>query len=366
MLERLEGIEQRYILLEERLSDPAVVNDRERYTKYVREHGDLSKIVDVYRTYRQVLSELSESRDLLSDKDPDIKELARSEVESLTARTEALESELKTLLIPKDPNDEKNVILEIRAGTGGEEAGLFAGDLFRMYSRFAEANRWKVELMTAHAGDTGGFKEVIAMIQGKNAYSRLKYESGTHRVQRVPATEAQGRIHTSAVTVAVLPEAEEVEVDIDPGDIKVDVYRSSGPGGQSVNTTDSAVRVTHLPTGLVVTCQDEKSQHKNKAKALKVLRARLYDLQIREQNDKISQARKNQVGSGDRSERIRTYNFPQGRVTDHRIGLTLYRLDQVLQGDLDEIVDGLTTHYQAQALQNMESDGTQSTSVDHT
>ena len=366
ILDRLEGIEQRYVQLEERLSDPAVVKDRERYTKYVREHGDLSKIVSVYRVYRQTLSELSGSRDLLADRDPGIKELARNEVEALTERAATLEAELKTLMIPKDPNDEKNVILEIRAGTGGEEAGLFAGDLFRMYSRFAEANRWKVELMSAHVGDTGGFKEVVAMIQGKNAYSRLKYESGTHRVQRVPSTEAQGRIHTSAVTVAVLPEAEDVEVYIDPGDIKVDVYRSSGPGGQSVNTTDSAVRITHLPTGLVVTCQDEKSQHKNKAKALKVLRARLYDLQIREQNERISLTRKNQVGSGDRSERIRTYNFPQGRVTDHRIGLTLYRLDQVLQGDLDEIVDGLTTYYQAQALQNTESDGTQSISMDHT
>ena len=366
MLERLEGIEQRYVQLEERLSDPAVVNDRERYTKYVREHGDLNKIVAAYREYRTVLGELSESRELLSDKDPEIKELARNEVEVLTARTEALEKELKTLLIPKDPNDEKNVILEIRAGTGGEEAGLFAGDLFRMYSRFAEASHWKVELMSAHTTDSGGFKEVIAMIQGKNAYSRLKYESGTHRVQRVPTTETQGRIHTSAVTVAVLPEAEEVEVHIDPGEIKVDVYRSSGPGGQSVNTTDSAVRVTHLPTGLVVICQDEKSQHKNKAKALKVLRARLFDLQTQEQNDRISLDRKNQVGSGDRSGRIRTYNFPQGRITDHRIGLTLYRLEQVLQGDLGEIVDELTTYYQTQALQHAESDVSQNTAVDHT
>lgn len=355
MFERLEGIEKRYQELEDQLGRPEVVNDRERYPKYVREHAELGKIVAAYREYKQVAEELEQSRELLSDRDPGIKELAKNEIETLTARQEQLARQLKKLLVPKDPNDDKNVILEIRAGTGGEEAGLFAGDLFRMYNRYAEAKGWQVEIMDVHWTDSGGIKEVIVMVKGKGVFSHLKYESGTHRVQRVPATEAQGRIHTSAVTVAVLPEAEDVEVHIDPNDIQVDVYRSSGPGGQSVNTTDSAVRITHLPSGLVVTCQDEKSQHKNKAKALKVLRARLYDLQLREQNEKISQERRSQVGSGDRSERIRTYNFPQGRVTDHRIGLTLYKLDQVLQGDLDEIIDELAASYQAQALQNAES-----------
>jgi peptide chain release factor 1 len=352
MFERLHGIEKRYMELESLLSDPEVVSNRELYPAYLREHSELGKIVEAYRQYMSLSEELEQSKELLSDSDPEIKELARAEVDSIGEKLESLELEIKKLLIPKDPNDDKNVILEIRAGTGGEEASLFAGDLFRMYSRYAENKRWKIELMDAHWTDSGGIKEVIAMVRGQAAYSHLKYESGTHRVQRVPATEAQGRIHTSAVTVAVLPEAEDVEVHIDPNDINVDVYRSSGPGGQSVNTTDSAVRITHLPSGLVVTCQDEKSQHKNKAKAMKVLRARLYDLQLRQQNEKISQERKSQVGSGDRSERIRTYNFPQGRVTDHRIGLTLYKLDQVLQGALDEIIDELATFYQAQALQN--------------
>ncbi len=365
LLERLIGFEQRYIELEQLLSDPSVVSERELFTKYAREHSDLGKIVTVYRGYRQVLSELDESRELLSDSDHEIKELARKEIETLTIQKEEMESELKKLLIPKDPNDEKNVLLEIRAGTGGEEAALFAGDLFRMYSRYAEARRWKIEIMSVHWTDSGGFKEVIAMATGNAAYSHLKYESGTHRVQRVPSTETQGRIHTSAVTVAVLPEAEEVEVEVDPGDLKVDVFRSSGPGGQSVNTTDSAVRLTHVPTGLVVICQDEKSQHKNKAKALKVLRARLYDIQMNEQNEKIAQDRKSQVGSGDRSERIRTYNFPQGRITDHRIGLTLYKLDQVLAGDLDEIINELAAYYQGQAIEHAEADLPESASVDH-
>jgi peptide chain release factor 1 len=367
MLERLEDFEQRYLELEKLLSDPVVVSDRELYTRYAREHSDLGKIVAAYREYRQVLNEIQESRELLSDSDHEIKELARREIEVLTRRKEGLEVKLKSLLIPKDPNDEKNVILEIRAGTGGEEASLFAGDLFRMYSRYAESRRWKVEMLSGSWTDSGGFKEVIAMIKGPDVYSHLKYESGTHRVQRVPTTEAQGRIHTSAVTVAVLPEAEDVEVNIDTSDLKFDVFRSSGPGGQSVNTTDSAVRLTHLPTGLVVICQDEKSQHKNKAKALKVLGARLYDLQLREQNDKISQDRKNQVGSGDRSERIRTYNFPQGRFTDHRIGLTLYKLDQVLAGDLDDIINELAAFYQAQAIENAESEShiEENVSLDH-
>jgi peptide chain release factor 1 len=354
MFEKLIGVEERFVDVEKLLSDPKIVQDREAYQKYVREHGELNKIVTVYRQYKQTLQALEDSQELLKDADPEIKELARDEIAGLTRDKETLEIELKTLLLPKDPNDSKNVILEIRAGTGGEEAALFAGDLFRMYSRYAETRGWKVEIMTHHPTGVGGLKEVIAMINGQGAYSVFKYESGIHRVQRVPTTEAQGRIHTSAVTVAVLPEAEEVDIAIDTSEIKVDVYRSTGPGGQSVNTTDSAVRITHLPSGLVVTCQDEKSQLKNKLKAMKVLRARLLDQLISEQNEKRSEERKSQVGTGDRSGRIRTYNFPQGRVTDHRIGLTLYKLESVLQGDLDEIIDNLIAYYQAQDLQKVE------------
>ncbi len=355
MFEKLNGVEERFENLEQLLSDPKVVNNRELYQNYCREHADLSKVVTVLRDYKETVSELEDSMELLKDSDPEIKELAKDEIETLTQKKIELESQLKELLMPKDPNDEKNIILEIRAGTGGEEAGLFAGDLFRMYSRFSENRNLKVEILTHNPTGVGGIKEIVALVQGKGAYSNFKYESGTHRVQRVPTTETQGRIHTSAVTVAVLPEAEEVEVQIDPSEIKVDVYRSTGPGGQSVNTTDSAVRLTHLPTGLVVTCQDEKSQHKNKAKAMKVLRARLLDSMVKEQNDKRSEERKSQVGSGDRSGRIRTYNFPQGRVTDHRIGLTLYKLESILQGDLNELLDELTTYFQAQALKHEES-----------
>ena len=354
MLDKLNGVEEHYNQLESLLSDPEIVKDQVQYQKYVREHADLSKIVSIYRVYKQILMEIEEGQELLSDGDPEIQDLAREEIDQNTAKKAELEHELKQLLLPKDPNDQKNVLLEIRAGTGGEEAALFAADLFRMYNRFADKNAWKVEVMTHHPTGSGGFKEVIALVQGSGAYSAFKYESGTHRVQRVPTTETQGRIHTSAVTVAVLPEAEEVEVDIEPNDLKIDVYRSTGPGGQSVNTTDSAVRITHLPTGLVVTCQDEKSQLKNKNKALKVLRARLLDRKIQEQNDQRSQERKSQVGTGDRSGRIRTYNFPQGRVTDHRIGLTLYKLDSILQGEIDELIQEITTHYQAQALQHAE------------
>jgi peptide chain release factor 1 len=354
MFGNLEGVEERFQEIENLLGDPDIIKDQVTYQKHVREHAELNKIVTVYRAYKKILADIEESQALLQDGDADIKELAREELAELRRREDELEQALRLRLLPKDPNDEKNVVLEIRAGTGGEEAALFAADLFRMYGRYAESRNWKVEVLTHHPTGVGGMKEIIALVQGRGAYSALKYESGTHRVQRVPTTETQGRIHTSAVTVAVLPEAEDVEVEIDPGDLKVDVFRSSGPGGQSVNTTDSAVRITHLPSGLVVTCQDEKSQLKNKNKALKVLRARLLDRMTSEQDEERSQQRKNQVGSGDRSERIRTYNYPQGRVTDHRIGLTLYRLESILQGDIQEIVQELTTHYQSQALQHAE------------
>ena len=355
MFEKLIGVEERFVDVEKHLSDPKIVQDRDAYQKYMREHAELIKIVTAYRQYKQVRQDLEESQELLRDTDPEIKDLARDEIAALNRKIDKIEDELKTLLLPKDSNDEKNVIVEIRAGTGGEEAALFAGDLFRMYSRYAENRNWKVEVLTHHPTGAGGLKEVIAMIHGKGAYSVFKYESGTHRVQRVPTTETQGRIHTSAVTVAVLPEAEEVDIAIDPSELKIDVYRSTGPGGQSVNTTDSAVRITHLPTGLVVTCQDEKSQLKNKLKAMKVLRARLLDQLITEQNEQRSEERKSQVGTGDRSGRIRTYNFPQGRVTDHRIGLTLYKLESILQGELDEIIDNLATYYQTQELQKADT-----------
>jgi peptide chain release factor 1 len=355
MFDKLKGVEDRFKELERLLSDPEVVQDRDAYQKYIREHAEIAPIVAAFREFKGVDRELDDSLDLLNDEDHEIKQMAAEEVDRLEKEKARLEEELKILLIPKDPLDDKNVILEIRAGTGGDEAGLFAGDLFKMYQRYADGHGWKVEVMDHHTTGVGGLKEVIASVNGKGAYSRLKFESGTHRVQRVPTTETQGRIHTSAVTVAVLPEAEDVEVNIEANELKVDVYRSSGPGGQSVNTTDSAVRLTHLPTGLVVTCQDEKSQHKNKAKAMKVMRSRLFDQMVREQNEARSQNRKSQVGSGDRSERIRTYNFPQGRITDHRIGLTLYKLETVLQGDVDAIIDPLITYYQSQALQHAES-----------
>jgi peptide chain release factor 1 len=352
MFDKLQGVEQRYEELERQLSDPAVIGNREAYQRAVREHADLGRIVTVFRQYREVSERIEQSRELLKDADPDIRSLAKDDLAALSGERESLEDALRKLLLPKDPNDDKNIILEIRAGTGGEEAALFAGDLFRMYSRYAEDRGWKAEVLSHQPTGVGGLKEVIAMITGRGAYSVLKYESGIHRVQRVPATETQGRIHTSAVTVAVLPEAEEVDVDINPNDLRIDVYRSGGPGGQSVNTTDSAVRVTHLPSGLVVICQDEKSQLKNKNKALKVLRSRLLDMKLQEQEKQRAEERKSQVGTGDRSGRIRTYNFPQSRVTDHRIGLTLYKLDGILQGGIQELIDGLTTHYQAQALRN--------------
>jgi peptide chain release factor 1 len=354
MFDKLSGVENRFLQVEKMMGDPKVVHDREAYQKYSQEHAELNKIVTVFRNYKRILKELDDGADLLKDGDAEIRKMAQIEIDVLTQQKEQLEKEIHSLLAPKDPNDDKNVILEIRAGTGGEEAGLFANDLFKMYARFAEGRNWKVEIMTHHPTGVGGLKEIISMIHGKGAYSQLKYESGIHRVQRVPITETQGRIHTSAVTVAVLPEAEEVELHIDPSDVKIDVFRSTGPGGQSVNTTDSAVRLTHLPTGIIVTCQDEKSQLKNKNKAMKVLRARILDDMIREQQQKRSEERKSQIGDGDRSGRIRTYNFPQGRVTDHRIGLTLYKLEGIMQGDIDEIINGLSTYYQAQALQNAE------------
>jgi peptide chain release factor 1 len=350
MLEKLESIESRYLELEQALSDPQTIANPREYQRLAKEHADLSPCVLALRKYRQLSKQVEENRAFLSDADQEIRELAREENRRLRSELGVVEEEIKELLIPKDPNDERNVILEIRAGTGGEEAALFAADLFRMYVRYAELSGWKVDVLNSHATGIGGFKEIILSIVGRAAYSRLKFESGVHRVQRVPTTEAQGRIHTSAVTVAVLPEAEEVEVHIEPNDLRIDVFRSSGPGGQSVNTTDSAVRITHLPTGLVVTCQDEKSQHKNKAKALKVLRARLLDAMVREQDSKTARDRKSQVGTGDRSERIRTYNFPQNRVTDHRLNLTLYKLGEILQGEIDSLIDPHITHSNSQSL----------------
>jgi len=347
---RLKDILDRFDEVERGLSDPAVVADQARYQILAREHAELTQTAKVARGLVKVEEELKANQGLLSDPDPELRQMAAEEIEGLKARQEELEQKIKILLLPRDRNDDRNILLEIRAGTGGEEASLFAADLFRMYSRFAENRHWKVEILSHHETDSGGFKEIIALIEGRGAYSQLKFESGVHRVQRVPTTESQGRIHTSAASVAVLPEAEEVEVDIDPSDLRIDVYRSSGHGGQHVNTTDSAVRITHLPSGIVVTCQDERSQHKNKAKAMKVLLARLLDKAEIEQESEISRNRRAQVGSGDRSERIRTYNFPQGRLTDHRIGLTLYRLESILAGDLDELIEQLTLAAQAKAM----------------
>jgi peptide chain release factor 1 len=343
-------IEQRYDELEAQLGQPEILRDQELYRSYLKEHSALMPIITIFRKYQSVQSQIESSRSLLDDPDPEMKKLAKEEIDSLQAELNQLEKDLRVLLLPKDPNDKKNILLEIRAGTGGEEAALFAADLFRMYTRYAELKGWRTEILSHNPTGIGGLKEIILLVEGKKVYSRLKYESGVHRVQRVPETEAQGRIHTSAVTVAILPEAEEIDIQIDPDDLRIDVFRSSGHGGQHVNTTDSAVRITHLPSGLVVTCQDEKSQHKNKAKAMKVLRSRLLDMQQAAQHSKISEERKNMVGSGDRSERLRTYNFPQARVTDHRLGLTLYQLDTILQGALDLLVDPLITHFQTESL----------------
>ncbi len=351
MFSRLKEIEARRRELEQLLSDPAVLGNAALYQKYAKEHSNILPIVETFNDYEKAVSLLQEDQALLQGNDEELKEIAREELPRLKESVEALQEKLNFLLLPRDPKDEKNVFLEIRAGTGGDEAGLFVEDLFRMYARYAEASGWKVEIIgSTPSGGMGGFKEIIALIAGQGAYSRLKYEGGVHRVQRVPVTEAQGRIHTSAVTVAILPEAEEVELNIDPNDLRIDVYHSSGHGGQSVNTTDSAVRITHLPTGMIVTCQDEKSQLKNKHKAMNVLRSRLLDIAVREHDAEISETRRNQVGSGDRSERIRTYNYPQGRVTDHRIGLTSYNLESFLNGDLQFMIDALTTHFRTDAL----------------
>jgi len=356
MLNRLEQLEKRHQELTERLSNPQILSQQGEYQKLVKEHGEHSKLLQVFAQYKRALEDIAKDEVIIKDEaeDKELRDLARQDQEELEKKRVELEQKIRLLLIPKDPKDDKNIILEIRAGTGGEEAALFVADLFRMYGKYAEKERWRVQMINAHPTGIGGFKEAIASIEGKGVYSKLKHESGTHRVQRIPRTETSGRIHTSAVTVAVLPEAEEIEVEINPEDIRVDVFRSSGPGGQSVNTTDSAVRITHIPTGIVVSCQDEKSQHKNKAKAMKVLRARLLDKLEQEQQAEISRNRKNQIGSGDRSERVRTYNFPQNRLTDHRIGLTLYKLDSIMEGELDELVEAMTSLDQEHALAQVE------------
>ena len=354
MFANLEDVVDRFREVEGLLSDPAIISDQKRYRELAKEHADLTGVVTAYSNYKQVCNEIEGNRELLQENDPEMKELAKAELPELEEQQAALEDQLRLLLIPKDPNDEKNIILEIRAGTGGDEAALFAADLFRMYCRYADRNRWKVEMMSTSETSGGGFKEVIALISGERVYSRLKFESGTHRVQRVPDTETQGRIHTSACTVAVLPEVEDVDIQINPADLRIDLYRASGAGGQHVNKTESAVRLTHIPTGVVVSCQDGKSQHKNKAQALKVLKSRIYDQMLAEQQAEMAADRKDQVGSGDRSERIRTYNYPQGRCTDHRIGLTLYKLDAIMQGDVDEIIEALITDQQAAQMSQQE------------
>ncbi|MDF1578089.1 MAG: peptide chain release factor 1 [Desulfurivibrionaceae bacterium] len=355
MFSRFENLGEKLLELEQKLADPAKLTNQGDFRLLAKEHAQVSRLHELYGSYKRLQDELKENRALLkAEEDEEMQELVKAEISELNARLAALEQDLRIMLLPRDPKDDKNILLEIRAGTGGDEAALFVGDLYKMYCRYAEAQSWKVEVISSNPIGIGGFKEIIALIKGDQVYSRLKYESGAHRVQRVPATEAQGRIHTSAVTVAVIPEAEDVELNIAPNELRFDVFRSSGPGGQSVNTTDSGVRATHLPTGIIATCQDEKSQHKNKAAALKVLRARLLDAMEREQHDKMSADRKSQIGSGDRSERIRTYNFPQGRMTDHRINLTLYKLDDIMLGKLDDVIMPLIAHYQAEAFKTLQ------------
>jgi len=352
MFEKLQKIEEKFEALESRLVDPELLKNQNEYQKLLKERSDLKELVTVFKKYKNVVKQIEDSKELLQEDDPEMNEMAEQELKGLESEKESLEKNLKILLIPKDPYEGKNIFLEVRGGTGGDEASLFAADLFRMYLKFAEKNRWKVELISSNQTGVGGFKEVIAQIKGHDVYKKLKYESGVHRVQRVPQTEQQGRVHTSAVTVAILPEADDVEINIQERDLRIDVFRSSGPGGQSVNTTDSAVRITHIPSGVVVTCQDEKSQHKNKAKAMSVLKARISEAQRREQEEKMAKERKSQVKSGDRSDKIRTYNFPQGRVTDHRIGESFHNIQEIMDGRLDDLSERLTTHFQTLALQD--------------
>ncbi len=351
MIDKLAVLEEKYIDLEFKIADPAVISDQTEWQKLMKEHADLAPIINKFRAYKDVLTALEEAKEILQEADDDeLKDLAKTEIKENESAKEQIEGELTLLLLPKDPNDDKNVVVEIRAGAGGDEAGLFAAELQRLYMRYAERRRWKVEPMSTSDNGIGGIKEAVFMINGKGAYSRLKFESGIHRVQRVPATESQGRVHTSTATVAVLPEVDDVEVVVNQNDLRIDVFRSSGNGGQSVNTTDSAVRITHLPTGLVVTCQDGKSQLSNKEKALQVLKSRLYDMELAKQQSEISEERKSQVGTGDRSGKIRTYNFPQGRITDHRIPITLYKLSAFMDGEIDEIIDALSNQRQAELL----------------